>query len=76
MKCFVFNEFYFLTTPTINAAPPKKLSRKQKRLKNKPWITKGHLTSIKKKQAMHSTHYVNGLLVVQLQYCINIIATF
>ena len=36
--------------------------------KTKPWITKGFLTSIKKKQAMHKTQYVNGSRVAQLLY--------
>ena len=58
--------FYSLITSTIDAhAFLKKLSRKQNRLKNKPWITKGLLTSIKKKQAMHKTHYVNSSRVAQ-----------
>ena len=65
----VFNEFYFLISSTIDAhAPLKKPSRKQNRLKNKPWITKGLLASIKRKQAMHKTHYVNGSRVAQLLY--------
>ena len=42
-------------------APLKKLSRKQQRLKNKPWITKSLLISIKKKQKLHKTHYIFGL---------------
>ena len=45
----VFDEFYSLITKTIsNHAPLKKLSRKQKRLKSNPWMTKGLITSIKK----------------------------
>ena len=65
----VFNEFYSLFTSTIDAhAPLKKLSRKQNCLKNKPRIIKGLLTSIKKKQSMHKTHYVNGSREAQLLY--------
>ena len=65
----VCSEFYSLFTSAIDAhGPLTKLSQKQKRLKNKPWITKGLLTSIKKKQAMHRTHYVNGSRVAQLVY--------
>ena len=57
----VFDEFYSLITKTIsNHAPLKKLSRKQKRLKSNPWMTKGLITSIKKKQKMHKTHFVQG----------------
>ena len=41
----VFDEFYSLITKTIsNQAPQKKLSRKQKRLKSNPWMTKGLIT--------------------------------
>ena len=39
-------------------APLKNLSRKQ--LKLKPWITKGLLVSIKHKQQLYKTHFVNG----------------
>ena len=47
----VFDEFLSLITKTIsNHAPLKKLSRKQKQLKCNPWMTKGLITSIKKKQ--------------------------
>ena len=46
----IFNEFYLLITSTMNThALLKKLSRKQRRLRSKPWITKGLLFSIKKK---------------------------
>ena len=41
-------------------APLKKLSRKQLKLKLKPWITKGLLVSIKHKQQLYKTHFVNG----------------
>ena len=57
----VFDQFYSLITETINHhAPLRKLSRKQKRLSMKPWITKGLLISIKNKQKMYKTHYLNG----------------
>ena len=41
-------------------APLKKLSRKQLNLKLKPWITKRLLVSIKHKQQLYKTHFVNG----------------
>ena len=57
----MFEDFYSLITTTIeNHAPLKKLTRKQTRLRNKPWITKGLLKSIKRKQKMHKTYYING----------------
>ena len=65
----VFDEFYSLITKTIsNHAPLKKLSRKQKRLKSNPWMTKGLITPIKKKQKMHKTHFVQGTSVNKLYY--------
>ena len=65
----VFDEFYSLITKTIsNHAPLKKLSRKQKRLKSKPWMTKGLIISVKKKQKMHRTHFVQGTSVNKLYY--------
>ena len=43
-----------------NHAPPQTLSRKKKRLQQKPWITKGLLTSIKNKQKLYKTCFLNG----------------
>ena len=64
-----FSQFYSLITETINThAPLKQLSRKQRRLKSKPWITKGLFISIKKKQKMHKTHYINGSPVAKSCY--------
>ena len=57
----MFEDFYSLITTTIeNHAPLKKLTRKQTRLRNKPWITKGLLKSINRKQKMHKTYCING----------------
>ena len=65
----IFNEFYSSLTSTINIhAPLKKVSRKQKRLINKPWITKGLLMSIKKKQKMHKTHCIKGSPIDKICY--------
>ena len=65
----IFNEFYLLITSTIDThAPLKKLSRKQKRLRSKPWVTKGLLISIKKKQKLHKTHYIFGSINEKLYY--------
>ena len=47
----IFEQFYTLITQNIDKhAPLKKASRKQKRLQNKPWITKGLYKSIKRKE--------------------------
>ena len=65
----IFNEFYLLITSTIDThAPLKKLSRKQKPLRSKPWITKGLLISIKKKQKLHKTRYIFGSSNQKLYY--------
>ena len=41
-------------------APLKSYSRRQKRLKRKPWITKGILVSIRKKNSMFKPYFING----------------
>ena len=54
-----FSAFVQVIKLAINRhAPLKKLSRRQKRLNKKPWITKGILISIKKKQKLHRTHFL------------------
>ena len=46
---------------TINQhAPLKPLSRKPKRLKSKPWITKGIHMSIRKRHSLFKSHFLNG----------------
>ena len=65
----LFNNFHSIFTQVIDIhAPLKKLTRKQKRLQHKPWITKGNLISIKRKQKMHKTHYRNGSSVDKFLY--------
>ena len=41
-------------------APLKKATRKKRKLINKPWITKGILISIKKKQKLYAKCYKSG----------------
>ena len=41
-------------------APVKKRSRKQRRLHQKPWITKAIFISIKHKQKLYVSHFING----------------
>ena len=41
-------------------APLQKASRRQKRIQRNPWLTKGILTSIKQKQKLYRTHFLNG----------------
>ena len=49
-------------------APLKQYSRKQRRLRQKPWITKAILKSLKHKQKLYSSHFINGNDVSK-QYC-------
>ena len=54
-----FKKFYSIIKLKIEKhAPLKELSRKQQRLKNKTWITKSLLISIKKKQKLHKTYQI------------------
>ena len=59
-----FSEMFELLSTTvlstINAhAPLKPLSKKQKKLLSKPWLTKGLLTSIKNKKSMFKAHFLS-----------------
>ena len=58
----LFDKFYSVITKTIDV-PLQKLNRKQKRLQRKPWITKGLLISIKRKQKIHKSYF-------SLIYCV------
>ena len=65
----IFEEFYhIIKTITNTHAPLKLLSRKQKRLNSKPWITKGILISIKCKKKLYWSDYVNGNEVAKSLY--------
>ena len=46
----------------------RKLIRKQQKLINKPWISRGILELIKTKQKMYLSHFVKGTLE-QKQLC-------
>jgi len=57
----MFDEFVQTIQKTIeNYALLKKLSRCEQKLKDKPWITKGILLSIKKKKLIYKTHFYQG----------------
>ena len=55
-------------TITNKHAPMKEISSRKKRLFDRPWITKGILKSIKKKQKMYRTHYLSNNLQKQHEY--------
>ena len=57
----IFNNFINIVKTAIdNYAALKKLSRRQRKLKLKPWITRGLLISIKHKQKSYLSHFING----------------
>ena len=41
-------------------APLRQISRRQKRLRATPWLTKGFLVSIKYKQKLYSSHFLSN----------------
>ena len=66
---YVFEEFYhIIKTITNTHAPLKLLSRKQKRLNLKLWITKGILISIKCKKKLYWSDCVNENEVAKSLY--------
>ena len=58
----LFNQFAHIILSTIDThAPLKSLTRKDKKLKSKPWITKGIFISIKRKKKQRvQISFVNG----------------
>ena len=64
-----FTELHSLITATIDKhAPLCNLTRKQKRLRNKPWLTKGLLISMKNKRRTYKSHYVKGATAEKFLY--------
>ena len=56
-----FNQMMNAIFAEINLyASLQNATRKQKRLFQKPWITKGLITSIKHKQRLYKTHFLKG----------------
>ena len=65
---FNFKEIFNRFTKTVSSlidkhAPIKKFSRRQRKLKFKPWISKGILVSIKNKHNMFKSHFIRGSLI-------------
>ena len=57
----VFEMFVRAISDTIEKhAPLMRLSREQARLAKKPWITKGIFASVKRKNSMFRSHFING----------------
>ena len=57
----IFNGFVDVMRSTVDAyAPIRQLSRRQTRLKNKPWLTKELLALIRKRRLMFCSHFLQG----------------
>ena len=57
----LFNNFVHIISHSIDThAPLRPISRRTRKLLQKPWITKGLLTSIKKKRRMFKSHFLSG----------------
>ena len=58
---FIFDDFIKRVRLIINFyAPLRQISRRQKRLRSKPWLTKGLLVSIKYKQKLYHSHFLSN----------------
>ena len=54
----LFNNFVYIISHTIDThAPLRPISRRMRKLLQKPWITKGLLTLIKKKRQMCNSFF-------------------
>ena len=57
----LFNNFVHIISYSIDIhAPLRPISRRIRKLLQKPWITKGLLTSIKKKRRMFKSHFLSS----------------
>ena len=64
-----FEGFVSIIQHTIDKhAPLKHMSRKQKKIKRKPWITRNIYQIICLKNKMHRTHYIKGDAAMKLKY--------
>ena len=65
----LFSNFIELVSATINThASLTKASRKKRKLMNKPWITKGILVSIRRKQKLYIIFFKNGTEIEKILY--------
>ena len=66
---FIFNKFLLIVRSAIDFyAPLRQASRRQKRIQSKPWLTKGLLVSIKRKQKLYRSHFMSHDLEKQQFY--------
>ena len=65
----IFNRFnHLILQVTDKNAPLKKVSRKQKKLKKKPWLSHELLNAIQDKRKMYKMHFLNGNLAQKVLY--------
>ena len=65
----LFSNFIKLVSATINKhAPLTKASRKKRKLMNKPWIAKGILVSIRRKQKLYINFFKNTTEIEKILY--------
>ena len=56
----IYDKFINIIKQTINEHAPMKIaSRKRQKLVERPWITRGLLVPIKRKQKMYKTHFLS-----------------
>jgi len=65
----LFEKFLSTVANTIEVhAPLQKLSRKQRKLQTKPWLTSEILNSIRHKQRLYKSHCLNGTKDEKIYY--------
>ena len=66
---FIFSKFLQIVRSAIDFyAPLRQASPRQKRIQSKPWLTKGLLVSIKRKQKLYRSHFMSHDLEKQQFY--------
>ena len=56
-----FQKFVYIVKSVVDKHAPLKIAtRTQSKLNKKPWITRGLMTSIRKKQKLYKTHFLKG----------------
>ena len=65
----LYDKFHSVFSKILNQhAPLKKLSQRQQKIFDKPWLTRGLLKSIKNKALMHKTHFLFGDIIQRKFY--------
>lgn len=65
----LYDKFNKIFSSTVDSqAPLRKLSQRQSKLYQKPWLTRGILNSIKNKTQLHKSHYLFGDILMRNFY--------